>query len=346
MFLVSVDFLKDEFLDSTPNYPQRPMHANPNPANVPIVDNTLVVDPAGVTEIAMRAGFRKTHVPLLTTCIRGVLGGMFVCFGAQTLVAILVDSGSTGPAKVLAGANFAYVLTLIIQLGGELFTGNIMILMAVLARRVYMWEYLTHLVAVFLTNFLGTIIFSIIFWGTGVNGFDGAYTAAGTIWCSSAHTKATLPHYQAFLRGIGANMCVCFGVLMAHSSKTPTGKVLGCLFPVAGFVVMGLEHSIANTCFYAAATLLRCPNVTQGDMWGELFLCTTGNIVGAGFLAISYYVVNIRGTKLQLLEVPHEEEEVRGGLKFMPASSIEEVQRLFPTSAVPNGSVVTNSSIV
>ncbi|CUE62147.1 formate/nitrite transporter, putative, partial [Bodo saltans] len=261
------------------------MKPSPNPANLPTIDNTLVLDPASVTEFTMRTGFRKTHIPLLKTIVLGILAGVYVCFGCQTMIAILVDTGSTGPAKLLGGAFFAIALMTIIHCGAELFTGNVLILLAVLARRVFVWEYIFNLILVYFLNFAGSILFAIIFWGSGVNGFEGSYTAAGTILCSVSKSKSLLPEYQAFLRGIGANMCVCFAILMSYASKTPSGKMLSCVFPIAAFVAMGFEHSIANMYFYSAATLLRCPGVTQRHMWGELFLCTAGNIVGAMFLA-------------------------------------------------------------
>ncbi|CUE61594.1 formate/nitrite transporter, putative [Bodo saltans] len=101
-------------------------------------------------------------------------------------------------------------------------------------------------------------------------------------------------------------MCVCFSILMAYASKTVSGKVLACIFPIAAFVAMGFEHSVANMYLFTAATLLRCPGFKQTDLWGELFLCTAGNLLGAMFLALVYWYVNIHGTKLELPEVPHE----------------------------------------
>jgi formate transporter len=268
--------------------------------------NGLILDAAAITEFAMRTGFKKTHMTFAKTSLLAVLAGIYVAFGCQTMVAALVEVTLSGPAKLLGGAFFATALMIIVLCGAELFTGNVLIFIAVLSKRVYMWEYIFDLLVVYFSNMAGAVMFGILFWGSGINGFEGAYTHSGEIACTLAVAKAKLPEYQALLRGIGANMCVCFSILMAYASKTVSGKVLACIFPVAAFVAMGFEHSIANMYLFTAATLLRCPNFKQTDMWGELFLCTAGNLIGAMFLAASYWYVNIHGTKLELVEVPHK----------------------------------------
>lgn len=270
--------------------------------------NGLILDAAAVTEFAMRTGFKKTHMTLSKTSLLAVLAGIYVAFGCQTMVASLVEMAPfSGPAKLLGGAFFSMALMVIILCGAELFTGNVLIFIAVLAKRVYVWEYIFDLLLVYFSNMAGGIIFGILFWGSGVNGFEGKYSHSGEVVCTLAVGKSTLPEYQALLRGIGANMCVCFSILMAYSSKTVSGKVLACIFPVAAFVAMGFEHCVANMYLFTAATLLRCPRFTQRDMWGELFLCTAGNLIGAMFLAFVYWYINIHGTKLELAHVPHEE---------------------------------------
>jgi hypothetical protein len=100
-------------------------------------------------------------------------------------------------------------------------------------------------------------------------------------------------------------MFVCVGVLLAYAAKTPSGKILGCIFPIACFVTIGLEHSIANQYLFTAATLLRCDEFHQSDAWGNLFIATAGNILGALILSVTYWYASLHGTELELPEVPH-----------------------------------------
>ena len=61
------------------------------------------------------------------------------------------------------------------------------------------------------------------------------------------------------------------------------GRFFGVLWPIAGFVAIGLEHSVANMCFFPIAIALGAP-VTWGAVWmANLIPVTLGNMV-SGFL--------------------------------------------------------------
>mmetsp|Transcript_76132 Transcript_76132/g.88510 ORF Transcript_76132/g.88510 Transcript_76132/m.88510 type:complete len:413 (+) Transcript_76132:346-1584(+) len=269
----------------------------------------LLLDGAALAEFVMRLGFKKTHMNFAKVFILGWLAGCFVSFGSQTFLAALAGVDINGPTKLLAGSFFATGLMVLVICGGELFNGNVLIWAAVLSRRVYVWEFFLDLLFVFCANFLGVISMAVMFWGCGVNGFDGSLNATGQVACTIAVNKSNLPNYQAVLRGIGANMCVTFAVLLAFASKTPSGKILASIFPIAAFACVGFEHAVANQFFYSLATLLNCNGLSQRHAWGELFLCSCGNIIGTVLLASAYWYVNIHGTKLALSEVPHHESD-------------------------------------
>ena len=275
----------------------------------PAADFTLVMDNAAITEYVMNAGFRKAHLPLYKMVVLGWLAGLFISIGGQTLVSVLVGTTSSGPAVLLGGAFFSLALILILVVGAELFTGNVLIFVAILSRRVYAWEFVWDLFVIYFSNFFGCITFAIIFWGGGVNGFEGDYSAAGAVMCKVATKKSLLPEYQSFLRGIGANICVCLAVMLSFGAKSPSGKMIGIMYPLAVFIVCGFEHSIANQYLFAAATLLRCPGFTQSNAWGELFLCTAGNIIGAMMLSVAYWLAYIHGTDKVLDHVPRAPEK-------------------------------------
>ncbi len=89
--------------------------------------------------------------------------------------------------------------------------------------------------------------------------------------------------------------------MAAHSVS---GKILAIIFPIAAFVAIGLEHSVANM-FLIPLGLLVAPDagvagLTIGGLAGNLIPVTLGNIVGCSvFVALVYYVVYIRGARPQ-----------------------------------------------
>lgn len=273
-------------------------------AKAPMIVSAMT-DYATTTETVMQMGYAKTHLPLAKAITLGFLAGLFLSFAGQAYVVVTTGVDATqGPVLLLGGLTFSVGLMMILVAGAELFTGNCMILLAILSKRVLVWEYVLNLIVIWLSNFLGNIFGALVIYGGGHNGYDGGdWTATGLRICAITHKKAELKVYEMFMRGWFANTLVCLGVIMAASSKTATGKLFGCFFPIALFVATGYEHSIANQYYFAEATLLDCRN-RHGRYWLNLLMCTLGNILGAWILAIAYWFTYVRGTEKQLNSVP------------------------------------------
>ncbi len=84
---------------------------------------------------------------------------------------------------------------------------------------------------------------------------------------------------EAVVRGILCNALVCLAVWLTLAARTVSGKILAIIWPIAGFVALGLEHSIANMYllpqgYFAGADL------TTSAVFENLALVTIGNIVG------------------------------------------------------------------
>jgi formate/nitrite transporter FocA (FNT family) len=97
---------------------------------------------------------------------------------------------------------------------------------------------------------------------------------------------------------------LCFG------ARTAAGKILAIVFPIAAFVALGFEHSIANMYFFPVAMLaagdpailaasgVADGAVTLGGFMHNLVPVTLGNIVGGGVLvALTYWVIYLRPIK-------------------------------------------------
>jgi formate/nitrite transporter len=274
---------------------------------------SLILDPGLASEVILKSGIKKSHLPVTKMLVLSFLAGTYLAVGGQSMFAVLTGvDRNQGPVKFLGGAAFSVGLMLIVLAGAELFTGNCLILMAVLAKRIFWHEMLFDWGVVYAGNFIGSITFAGMIYGTGLLGWNNgagddtsALTATGKTACAIAITKAKLESSQIFLRGIGANYLVCLAIILAAAAKSPAGKFLGILFPIQMFITIGFEHSVANMYIFSLATMMNC-DVYHGDYWRNLILCTLGNIVGACLLALSYWFVNIYGGKHEVETVPYD----------------------------------------
>eukprot|EP00931_Biecheleriopsis_adriatica_P045509 TRINITY_DN26068_c0_g1_i1.p1 TRINITY_DN26068_c0_g1~~TRINITY_DN26068_c0_g1_i1.p1 ORF type:complete len:313 (+),score=56.10 TRINITY_DN26068_c0_g1_i1:118-1056(+) len=256
-------------------------------------------EPPATWNAMVVTGFKKAHLPLKSMVVSSAVAGGMLSFGADVMVVILSECSPGGPCKFLAGLGFSAGLFFIVCLGAELFTGNCMLVLAALERRISLREMLFDWTIVWLSNFVGAIIVQAIVYAGGTNGNAMDLTSYGETSCAVAVKKASLQPHEIFFRGVSANILVCIAVLIASAAKSIEGKMLGCALPVMVFVASGYEHSIANMCFFFMATLLGCGSgaaAMQGRYWSNLFLATLGNMCGAALLCLAYWITTVRPT--------------------------------------------------
>ena len=92
----------------------------------------------------------------------GIMAGMFIAFGAATSSTAAHSIENIGVSRALAAAIFPVGLMLIVFLGGELFTGNCLILLNVFDRRTSLLKMLRNLVIVYFSNLLGALLVDIL----------------------------------------------------------------------------------------------------------------------------------------------------------------------------------------
>ncbi|WP_304479697.1 formate/nitrite transporter family protein, partial [uncultured Duncaniella sp.] len=111
-----------------------------------------------------------------------------------------------------------------------------------------------------------------------------------------AKAKVSMTWLTVFIKGIGANWCVCLAVWLALSGKTFFEKALGCWLPVMAFVVLGYEHSIANMFFIPLGMMEGAGIGIIEAITANLIPATLGNIVGGALLvgAVNAYIHEIR----------------------------------------------------
>ncbi|MCM1021008.1 MAG: formate/nitrite transporter family protein [Muribaculum sp.] len=245
--------------------------------------------PKEVIEAARSAGQRKLSLHATPTrfALLTILAGAYIAFGG-TLSVILgfgfpeITTANPAMQKLLSGAAFPVGLILVVVLGAELFTGNNALLMPHWLRGGCSWRsVLANWALVWIGNFVGAILFILMLvWGVGLMSPEPYHTAIINI----AQAKVAMPWLIVFLKGIGANWCVCLAIWLAMSAKSSGAKMFGCWLPVMAFVALGYEHSIANM-FFIPCGMLEGADVTIVQMVvNNLIPATLGNIVGGALL--------------------------------------------------------------
>jgi len=248
----------------------------------------ILLDPPQMYAALDNVAYVKVNLHKSKVMLLSMMAGFFLSIGVQAFVC--VTAPTTTPALTVLGAVvFSFCLIAIVLCGAELFTGNCMMLMAVFQGHVPVLDVVIDLCLVWFFNFIGTMIFAVMMYGTGVNGYYTELTGNGIRLCAMAAYKTHLNAWEMFFRGIFANFCVCSAVLLGVSSKSAIGKQFGIAWPLVVFIVCGFEHSVANMYTFAEATLLACDVKNHGYYWLNLTLCSIGNVFGAAILAVIYW---------------------------------------------------------
>lgn len=249
---------------------------------------------------------QKTHQSVYRLVVLGFLAGAYIAFGA--ILATVVGSDASqyiglGLTKLLMGIAFSVGLVLVVVAGAELFTGNNLILMSVLDKKIRFAELLKNWGIVYVANFVGSIFLVIIMYFSGL--FEGG--DIGNFALSMANAKVNLTFMQALIRGVGANWLVCLAVWLGLSSREIAGRILGIVLPIMAFVAIGFEHSIANMYFIPAGLFIK--GVAGVDVtsltWGSFIVknlipVTIGNIIGGAILVgLLYWSVYVRKGRIK-----------------------------------------------
>ena len=249
------------------------------------------VSPAEVCGNFLAVGERKAALPLDKMLVMAVLAGAFIALAgvASTWGSMLVENLSL--RRLIAGCVFPAGLAMVVLTGTELFTGNCLMSIALLDRRITAPAMLRNWCVVYVGNFIGAAaVATMAVWG-------GVFAGKEEFLVSAAMGKM-MPVEQAVFRGILCNILVCLGVLMAAAATDAGGKVVSLFFPVAAFVMAGYEHSVANM-YYLTAGVLAGADLSAADIFiRNLLPVTIGNILGgAVILGGGYWYIYRKGNE-------------------------------------------------
>lgn len=246
--------------------------------------------PKEIAERVETVGVAKANLTFVSMTALGVLAGGFIGLGSLFSTLVLSDGAlSFGIARVLAGLVFSLGLILVVVAGAELFTGNNLLVMACVSRRISVRKMLANFTIVYVANFIGAAgLAAIVALSGHAQMADGA---VGRTAVAIATAKVVLPFGEAFFRGVLCNLLVCLAVWLAMAGRTVADKILAILFPIAAFVACGFEHSIANMYFIPLAMFLHA-DIILADVLRNLVPVTLGNLVGgAGMVGLVYHTI-------------------------------------------------------
>lgn len=266
--------------------------------------------PREMARVAERSGAAKAEQDAWRLLALAALAGAFIAFGATFAAAVTAGVPAdevTGTVKLAGGLAFSLAYVLAIVGGAELFTTNVLMVMAWAHGRLPTLHLLRAWALVFVGNFAGAAATGALLVLAGQH--TEANGGVGLRLLESAARIHELGTGEALLLGLLGNTLLCLGVWLTYSARTTTDRILALLSPVAAFYVLGLEHAIAVMFYLPTAAFIEwlagdgfwqasgavAVGVNALDTLRVLGAVTLGNIIGGGGLvALMYWFIYLR----------------------------------------------------
>lgn len=267
--------------------------------------------PKTIARATTQKGTQKAALETPVLLVLGLLAGVYIAFGG--LFFLVAQAGADampfGAAQVLGGVVFSLGLILVLVGGAELFTGNTLMVVAWAEGRAGFAPVLQALGIAYVLNFTGSVLVALLaFWAGVHTAGEGAVGAAAL---RIAEAKASLGFGTALASGVAANMLVCLAVWLAFGARSAADKVLVIVPPIAAFVALGLEHSVANMSLIPFGWLVK--DLAGAEFWTQngldpsaypalgldglvanLVPVTIGNVIGGVLVGAAYWFSYLR----------------------------------------------------
>lgn len=255
----------------------------------------------------------KSNLSLAGKFILGIMAGVYISFAAVASNAatfqLLNLPGMLGISKLISACVFTGGLIIVVSCGSELFTGNSLMIIGVLDKKISIFKMLSSWGIVYIANFLGAVLIASLVFLSGQWDFDKGELGAVTIKIALA--KVSLPPLKAVVLGILCNWLVCLAVWGSTAARSIGDKILAIFFPIMMFVVSGFEHCVANM-YYIPAGIFAKANPLYVDaaiglgvsenaldklnfstfLMNNLLPATLGNVIGGViFVGTAYWAV-------------------------------------------------------
>lgn len=252
-----------------------------------------------------KVGETKGNLPTVKMFILGIMAGLFIAIAGTGAAAASCTIGNAAVAKLINACIFPAGLAMVVLNGSELFTGNNLMVISLLDKRITLRKMLKNWIIVYLGSFVGSVVFSFLCaYAHEFALFDNklALSLLGT-----AVTKCNISFADAVIKGIFCNILVCVAVFMTFMAESAASKIICLFFPITVFVICGFEHSVANMSYISGGIFIHQmygdfgTNV-DGLTWsnfifGNLVPVTIGNTIGGSFMGVVYWYCNLYNPK-------------------------------------------------
>lgn len=278
--------------------------------------------PLEIAKNFVEIGLHKVRLSAFKMLVLGIFAGIYIGFAgiASTTASATIENPSV--ARLLSACVFPAGMAMVLIAGSELFTGNNLIIISLLEKKIKLTEMLKNWFFVFAGNFIGASFVAVMVVYAGIPGLYDGRLAEKMVAAALTRVNQTFP--EAFARGVLCNILVCVAVWGAFAAKKVSGKLLMSFWPVMLFVLCGFEHSIADIYFGVSGLLtmdkygISAPELTTAAfLLKNLLPVTLGNIVGgAGIVGCGYWAVYLRHTPGFAEPIEAEQEEIDGAEEY------------------------------
>ena len=172
--------------------------------------------PAEISQAALAAGVAKSRLAFGTMVLMGFLAGAYIGMGGYFMLVVTQDAAQfagVGISKMLGGVVFSLGLFLVLTAGAELVTGNCLMPIACLSKKISFASMMRNICAVYFANFAGALFFAALIFASGL-----ISEKCGAAALSLAAMKSSLPAGQMLIDRCSSAACSATG-----SSASPCG---------------------------------------------------------------------------------------------------------------------------
>lgn len=160
--------------------------------------------PQEVVQANMNGAVKKATTSKKKVFFMGIMAGVCIALGAQSSNVAMHDIANVGLARLVAGCVFPVGLMMIVFIGGELFTGDCMMTMACIKKKISVAALIRTLVIVYIGNMVGAVALAYLVYLSGQYNYTSGALGAFTI--KVALGKVSLSFLPALISGIFASM--------------------------------------------------------------------------------------------------------------------------------------------
>lgn len=252
------------------------------------------VTPKELVQEALVVAEKKASLSVGDMLIRSILSGVFLGFATSLAVVVTAQ----GLPAIVGAILFPVGFVMLVLLGLELATGNFALLPAALAAgKVSPGRLLRNWGWVYTGNFVGSLLYALLFYWTATNFGTTSGGAVGELLKAAAQKKTlgcmalgSAGWGTALVKAILCNWMVTVGAVLALVSRSTIGKVVAMWLPILTFFAQGFEHSIVNMFVIPVGMMFGAPvSIRSWMLWNQLPV-TLGNIIsGALFTGLALY---------------------------------------------------------